>query len=75
MKRGEPFFKSIGGAGAKVLPTPMMNIINGGAHADNPVDIQEFMIMPIAAKSFSEALRAGAEIFHALEKATVECRA
>ncbi|MCE7886047.1 MAG: phosphopyruvate hydratase [Alphaproteobacteria bacterium PRO2] len=67
-EKGEPFFKSIGGAGAKVLPTPMMNIINGGAHADNPVDIQEFMIMPIAAKSFSDALRAGTEIFHALKK-------
>lgn len=67
-EKSEPFFKFIGGAGAKVLPTPMMNIINGGAHADNPVDIQEFMIMPISAKSFSEALRAGAEIFHALKK-------
>ncbi len=63
-----PLFKSIGGDAAKVLPTPMMNIINGGAHADNPVDIQEFMIMPISAPTFSEALRAGAEIFHALKK-------
>ncbi len=63
-----PLFKSIGGASAKVLPTPMMNIINGGAHADNPVDIQEFMIMPVSSPSFSEALRAGAEIFHALKK-------
>jgi enolase len=63
-----PLFKYLGGDKAKVLPTPMMNIINGGAHADNPVDIQEFMIMPIAAKSFSEGLRAGAEIFHSLKK-------
>lgn len=63
-----PLFKSIGGSAAKVLPTPMMNIINGGAHADNPVDIQEFMIMPVSSPSFSEALRAGAEIFHSLKK-------
>jgi len=62
----QPLWRYIGGAHAHVLPTPMMNIINGGAHADNPVDIQEFMIMPLAAESFSEALRAGAEIFHAL---------
>ncbi len=68
LQKGKPLFRSIGGKGAKVLPTPMMNIINGGAHADNPVDIQEFMIMPVSAPSFSEALRAGAEIFHALKK-------
>jgi enolase len=67
-RTSEPLFRSIGGEGAHVLPTPMMNIINGGAHADNPVDIQEFMIMPVSAPSFSEALRAGAEIFHALKK-------
>jgi enolase len=54
---------------ARVLPVPMMNIINGGAHADNPIDIQEFMILPTGAESFSEALRMGAEIFHALKKA------
>ncbi|WP_409020887.1 phosphopyruvate hydratase [Brevundimonas vesicularis] len=59
----------IGGVSARVLPTPMMNIINGGAHADNPIDIQEFMILPTGADSFSEALRMGAEIFHALKKA------
>ncbi len=53
---------------ARLLPVPMMNIINGGAHADNPIDIQEFMVMPIGAKSESEAIRAGAEIFHALKK-------
>jgi enolase len=63
-----PLFRYVGGAGAHVLPTPMMNIINGGAHADNPVDIQEFMIMPVAAENFTDGLRAGAEIFHALKK-------
>ncbi len=63
-----PLYRYIGGSFAHVLPTPMMNILNGGAHADNPVDIQEFMIMPIAAPDYSEALRAGAEIFHALKK-------
>ena len=63
----QPLWRYIGGAHAHVLPVPMMNIINGGAHADNPVDIQEFMIMPVASDSFSEALRAGAEIFHALK--------
>lgn len=63
-----PLYKYIGGSYAHTLPTPMMNIINGGEHADNPVDIQEFMIMPISAPDFSEALRAGAEVFHALKK-------
>ncbi len=63
-----PLYRYIGGSFAHVLPTPMMNIINGGAHADNPVDIQEFMIMPVSAPSFSEALRYGAEIFHALKQ-------
>lgn len=62
-----PLYRYIGGTNAKVLPTPMMNIINGGAHADNNVDFQEFMIMPVGAASFSEALRAGAEIFHNLK--------
>lgn len=65
---GLPLYRYIGGSYAHVLPTPMMNIINGGAHADNPVDIQEFMIMPVSAPTFSEGLRAGAEIFHALKK-------
>ena len=65
---GMPLYRYIGGSYAHLLPTPMMNIINGGAHADNPVDIQEFMIMPISAPNFAEALRAGAEIFHALKK-------
>ncbi len=64
-----PLYRYVGGAGANILPVPMMNIINGGAHADNPIDIQEFMIMPVGADSFSEALRMGAEVFHALKKA------
>ncbi len=62
-----PLYRYLGGANAKTLPVPMMNIINGGAHADNNVDFQEFMIMPVGAASFSEALRAGAEIFHNLK--------
>ncbi len=65
---GLPLYQYIGGANAKELPLPMMNIINGGEHADNNVDIQEFMIMPAGAESFKEALRMGAEIFHALKK-------
>ena len=64
---GLPLFKYIGGPNAKVLPVPMMNIMNGGAHSDAPIDIQEFMIMPKGAASFSEALRMGAETFHALK--------
>lgn len=63
-----PLFRYLGGTHAHTLPTPMMNIINGGAHADNPVDIQEFMVMPTSSADFSEGLRAGAEIFHALKK-------
>jgi enolase len=66
---GLPLYKYVGGVNARVLPTPMMNIINGGAHADNPIDIQEFMILPTGAVSFSEGLRMGAEIFHSLKKA------
>ena len=62
-----PLYRYIGGTNAKTLPVPMMNIINGGAHADNNVDFQEFMIMPVGAETFSEALRAGAEIFHNLK--------
>jgi enolase len=64
-----PLYKYIGGVSARVLPVPMMNIINGGAHADNPIDIQEFMLLPTGAVSFSEGLRMGAEIFHGLKKA------
>ena len=63
-----PLYRHLGGSGSLTLPVPMMNIINGGAHADNSVDIQEFMILPIGAPSFSEALRYGAEIFHTLKK-------
>lgn len=63
----QPLYRYIGGTHARDLPVPMMNILNGGAHADNPVDIQEFMIMPVGAPDFSEALRAGTEIFHALK--------
>jgi enolase len=66
---GTPLYRYVGGVSARVLPVPMMNIINGGAHADNPIDIQEFMIMPVGAESFSEAVRVGSEIFHALKKA------
>src|SRR3954451_4784327 len=62
-----PLYRYLGGAGANILPTPMMNILNGGAHADNNVDFQEFMVMPVGAESFSEALRCGAEIFHTLK--------
>lgn len=65
---GLPLYQYIGGTNAQELPVPMMNILNGGAHADNNVDIQEFMIMPVGAKSFKEALRMGAEVFHSLKK-------
>jgi enolase len=64
-----PLYKYVGGVSAHILPVPMMNIINGGAHADNPIDIQEFMILPTGAETFSDALRMGSEIFHALKKA------
>jgi enolase len=64
-----PLYRYVGGTQARVLPVPMMNIINGGAHADNPIDFQEFMILPIGASSLSEAVRMGAEVFHTLKKA------
>jgi enolase len=64
---GQSLYKYLGGPNAKVLPVPMMNILNGGAHSDAPIDFQEFMIMPVKFDSFSEALRAGTEIFHALK--------
>jgi len=64
---GLPLYRYVGGASARTLPTPMMNILNGGAHADNPIDIQEFMIMPVGALNFAEALRCGVEIFHTLK--------
>jgi enolase len=66
---GLPLYRYIGGTQARVLPVPMMNIINGGAHADNPIDFQEFMIMPVGAPSLAEAVRMGAEVFHTLKKA------
>lgn len=65
---GQPLYKYLGGPNAKVLPVPMMNIMNGGAHSDAPIDFQEFMIMPIGAPTFREALRYGAEVFHSLKK-------
>ena len=63
-----PLYRYVGGASARLLPVPMMNIVNGGVHADNPIDFQEFMIMPVGAKTFAEGLRMGAEIFHTLKK-------
>ena len=65
---GLPLYRYIGGANAHILPVPMMNIINGGAHADNPIDIQEFMIMPVSADTVADAIRMGSEIFHTLKK-------
>ncbi|EIE50533.1 enolase [Salipiger aestuarii] len=65
---GQPLFRYVGGTSARVLPVPMMNIINGGEHADNPIDIQEFMIMPVAAENIREAVRMGSEVFHTLKK-------
>jgi len=65
---GLPLYRYVGGANATVLPVPMMNIVNGGVHADNPIDFQEFMIMPVGAESFREGLRMGAEVFHILKK-------
>ncbi len=62
-----PLYRYVGGTSARLLPVPMMNIVNGGAHADNPIDFQEFMVMPVGAKSFAEALRCGSEIFHTLK--------
>ncbi len=64
----QPLYRYVGGASARVLPVPMMNIINGGEHADNPIDIQEFMIMPVAAENIRDAVRMGAEVFHTLKK-------
>jgi enolase len=69
---GEPLYRFLGGADATVLPVPLMNVLNGGAHADNSVDFQEFMVVPAEAGSFSEALRAGTEVFHALKRTLAE---
>ncbi|MFZ5693389.1 MAG: phosphopyruvate hydratase [Pseudomonadota bacterium] len=66
---GLPLYRYVGGTSARTLPVPMMNIVNGGAHADNPIDFQEFMVMPVGASSFAEGLRMGAEIFHTLKAA------
>ena len=65
---GQPLYRYVGGTSARVLPVPMMNIINGGEHADNPIDIQEFMIMPVAAEDIRDAVRMGSEVFHTLKK-------
>jgi enolase len=67
--RGQPLYRYVGGTSARLLPVPMMNIVNGGVHADNPIDFQEFMIMPVGAQSFSEGLRMGVEVFQTLKKA------
>jgi enolase len=67
--KSAPLYRYVGGTAARVLPVPMMNIVNGGVHADNPIDFQEFMVMPVGAPTFAEALRAGAEIFHTLRGA------
>ncbi len=77
---GLPLFRYLGGPGARMLPAPMMNIVNGGAHADNAVDVQEFMVMPLGFTKFSDALRAGVETFHHLKsvlktkKLNTQCR-
>ncbi len=69
---GQPLFRYVGGVNANTLPVPMMNILNGGSHADNKIDIQEFMVMPFGAKTFSEALKMGTEVFHHLKKVLKE---
>jgi enolase len=69
ISRDLPLYKYVGGAFSHVLPVPMMNIVNGGAHADNPIDFQEFMVMPVGAKTFAEAVRMGSEVFHTLKAA------
>nr|WP_295370183.1 phosphopyruvate hydratase [uncultured Sphingosinicella sp.] len=70
--RGLPLYRYVGGVAAQLLPVPMMNIINGGEHADNPIDFQEFMVMPVGAESLAEAVRCGSEIFHTLKKGLSE---
>ena len=71
---GLPLYQYLGGVHARLLPTPMMNILNGGKHADNNVDLQEFMVMPVGAPTFREGLRMGAEVFHALKAVLKEKR-
>ncbi len=68
MEAGQPLYRYVGGVSANTLPVPMMNILNGGSHADNAIDFQEFMVMPVGAATFSEAVRMGAEVFHTLKK-------
>ena len=68
MEEGLPLWRYLGGDAARILPVPMMNVLNGGAHADNSVDFQEFMVVPVGASSFAECLRMGAEVFHHLKK-------
>ena len=68
----QPLYRYVGGTSARILPVPMMNIINGGEHADNPIDIQEFMIMPVGASDIREAVRMGSEVFHTLKKGLSE---
>jgi enolase len=70
--RGLPLYRYVGGSSARVLPVPMMNIVNGGAHADNAIDFQEFMVMPVGAQTLAEAVRMGSEVFHTLRKALIE---
>src|SRR5215472_16552785 len=72
MANGLPLYRYVGGAAARLLPVPMMNIVNGGVHADNPIDFQEFIIMPVGAPSLAEAVRMGSEVFHTLRKALAE---
>src|SRR6185312_4038283 len=66
---GLPLYRYVGGVSASLLPLPMLNVINGGAHADNPIDFQEFTVMPVGAEPFSESVRIGTEVFHSLKKA------
>ena len=68
MEAGMPLYRYVGGVSANTLPVPMMNILNGGSHADNAIDFKEYMVMPVGASTFSEALRMGAEVFHTLKK-------
>jgi enolase len=68
MEAGQSLYRYIGGVNANTLPVPMMNILNGGSHADNSIDFQEFMVMPVKADTFSESLRMGTEVFHTLKK-------
>jgi enolase len=70
--RGQPLYRYVGGTSAHVLPVPMMNVINGGAHADNPIDFQEFMVLPVGAESCRDAVRMGSEIFHTLRKTLID---